>query len=104
ACHIVAGGLVVAHAGSDDDVDCAVELAVAGSGEPMAGGVSRRCWQRCYSSKGRESGFRSHAAVVGVRGDENRAGDCSDSGNGLQTGCESFGELGEVAVIVLKET
>jgi hypothetical protein len=70
---------VEAEPGLDDDVEGAVELAVAAAVEPVPDGVARGGLLRGDAGEGGEGGLRSDPAVVGVGAADDRGGDGSDA-------------------------
>ena len=108
ASHVVAGGLVVFHAGEDDVVERRVGLAVPAPVEPMPGGFARRGGYRGDPTQVSEGGFGADPFGVVAGGDQQFGGGVEpDPEHFQQTGCgvtyegseqpvELFGFLSEV--------
>jgi hypothetical protein len=69
---------VVAHAGEHDVVECSIELAVPGAGEPMASDLTGGCrdWRR--TGHGCERGFVADSSWVGPADEDLRGDQYSD--------------------------
>ena len=106
AVQVGAGGGVAGGAGDGDDVDGAVELAVAAAVQPVAVGVAGAGGDRGGAGVTGKAGVAAESLGAGGVADDDRGGDGAAAGLGGQLGrvrVDQGGELGEEFVLFVAD-